>query len=549
LTYAVWIAVLALLFSHAVLAWRVSSPAVLVAGDDARYYLLGQSLRQFQYTDIWEIGTPLHRDYPPAYPAVLSLWGALHGDNYDLLLLLNIALSTGALLVLFAVLKRYWSPTLGLFCILALFANPALVSTAGVLRPESLFMALSLAALGLLATLNEGRCVRVLAGAAAISAALTRPVGFALIIALLLCWLGERRYRAAAWLGSVSVATVGVWLYHSLLSPANDAAGSYRADLLLGMASEDRSPLLELASRIANHVSRYLASDVASQLALPVVSGTVIDNLVIGGTLGVFGLAGLYLMFKLWRPAAYYVLAYGGILAVWPWSSSRFLVPLLPFIVAAVMLGAHVLFSRLSARLATPAVLALALTLAGFAIPSAWDLVDRAGRCERGATIPDASCLADDSRAFFEAIGFINRELPGDAVLFSGRPATLHLYTGRMTVNRDRALDILERDELGLEWLAEEGMTHLLVGYVKNMEPRMAAAIAPHCSQLQLVGEFGPRSVLLKVGSSGPPRADSPACQALELYALRIKDPATGATIRMQREWPPPTETEDRDVP
>ncbi len=181
-----------LLGIHGLLAWLARSPAILTIGDDAKYLLLARSLRTLRYSSVWEIGQPTHLDYPPVYPLALSLWGSLVRDNYDLLLLFNVCASVAALAVLFLVVSRLWSPWLGLLALASIFANPSLISIVGVLRPESLYMFLSLVAVAASLMPRITRAVP-LSSAAAFGAALTRPTGVALVPAIFLNWLLEKR--------------------------------------------------------------------------------------------------------------------------------------------------------------------------------------------------------------------------------------------------------------------------------------------------------------------------------------------------------------------
>jgi hypothetical protein len=534
-----WAVAILLLVVHFGLAWSVRSPAVLTDGDDARYYLLGQSLREWQYANTWEVGQPAHRDYPPGYPAVLSLWGSVHGDDYDLLILLNVAASTAALLMVFLFVKRRWSEPAALLSVVSLFANPHMVRLAGLLRPESIYMALSLAALGLAASSPSSGGRRLWAGGLAILAALTRGLGIALLPALFLHWVQERRLRVAAVFTAVSAATVGSWLLWSFVGPTGAVDGMYGSDFVLGMEAEPRSVGRQFLVRIAHHVPRYIAAVFPHSLMLPAVDGTVVDNLVLGGGAALAGAAGLWLFYRHWRPAAYYLLAYGAILAVWPWFSSRFIVPLLVLIAPAVLLGCEAIVGRVSRRLAPAAMTIIALTMAVGGGLESTRLVRRAAACERGSRPPDESCLSRDSESFFRAVAYVGSELPDDAVVFSGRPATLNLYTDRMTVSRSRVLSSAMADSVGLASLRGEGVTHLLISHVKNTELDLAAELVSRCADLSLVTIFEPRALLLEVPPDGQSPDNEAACEALRAYRGATTDPVTGLPLDLEREWPP----------
>ena len=86
-------------------------PAGVETGhDDAWYLLLARSLRNLQYRDTFLPDPTVHHMYPPGYPAVLALWGAVVHDRFDLMTLLNIACMTLTFALIFAVTARLSGP-------------------------------------------------------------------------------------------------------------------------------------------------------------------------------------------------------------------------------------------------------------------------------------------------------------------------------------------------------------------------------------------------------------------------------------------------------
>src|SRR5262245_59531221 len=84
-----WLVVAAtMVMLHLVLAWLRRAPSLTTMNDDAYYILLARALRAFEYRELFIVGSPIHAQYPPAYPAVLALISALFGERYDLFLAL-----------------------------------------------------------------------------------------------------------------------------------------------------------------------------------------------------------------------------------------------------------------------------------------------------------------------------------------------------------------------------------------------------------------------------------------------------------------------------
>src|SRR6185436_3869563 len=211
-----WTAVGLLLGLHAVLAWIGRMPGVLTGEDEAIYLLLARQLRHFTYKDVFLTGQPMHAMYPPGYPALLALWGFLVGQRFDELLLLSLACSVAALLLVFLMVRQLWSSTVALLVLAALAVNPFLVDRAGTLASEAPYMLLTMVALW--CALRGDRRNLILAGAAAVAAALTRSIGLTAVAALAAHWLWGRRYAAAG--AGVAAALVGAgWVVWSFTAP------------------------------------------------------------------------------------------------------------------------------------------------------------------------------------------------------------------------------------------------------------------------------------------------------------------------------------------
>ncbi len=171
-------------------------------------------------------------------------------------------------------------------------------------------------------------------------------------------------------------------------------------------------------------------------------------------------------------------------------------------------------------------------------------LVDRAGQCKRGSLPPDDSCLGADQRSFFPALEFVNHELPDDAVFFAWKAEPFYLYTARTTLNRRRAQEALSQiDSLGLEPLAREGVTHLLLSRLHPGELQVAEQLERRCLELALLKAFARRTLLFEIVEPGREPTEGAACRALAGYRRAATDPATGRWLRDFRlAWPPPAE-------
>jgi 4-amino-4-deoxy-L-arabinose transferase-like glycosyltransferase len=553
-----------LLLLHAALAWAVRVPSITTGNDDAVYLLLARALREGGYHDAYYVGAPIHSQYPPLFPALLAVIGAAVGERLGVMVAANILLSAGGLALTFAAARRL-APWPALAALACLAVNPTLVDAAATISSEPLLTFLAALALWLLARQRPSSGARAGAGAAAIGGALARSAGVPLVAAVGLHWLLERRWRDALLLGVAAALTVGAWLAWTVVAPGKVVGRSYIADARHDPGSRAASPApaplpLEaldalrqvsaeparaplpagepeeadstaatppptraqgmaevLARRVASTVPTYLSQSLPSALALPTVAGTIADNLLWLASILLFGGVGGWILWRRWRAAALFVLLTAILLALWPYVRPRFLVPILPSILVAVMLGAAAAGARLHRRLALllPFVLALPVVAGGAARDA--ERVRRAQGCDRAAPLVSPGCFDASQRAFFEATAYIARELPADAVVLTAKEGTFHYLTGRRAT---QLLGAVGMDAPTLrEHLRATGTTHVLLSRLREDEWQVGGALLRLCPELTLVRAWSPVTVLLRV-EAPPPGERRAACVAIARYAM-----------------------------
>jgi 4-amino-4-deoxy-L-arabinose transferase-like glycosyltransferase len=138
----------------------------------------------------------------PAYPFALGAVYALSGDSVTAGRLLGALFGTGAVVVLFLLVRRVWGRRVGLVAATLAAVFPPLVLLSRDLLSEPLFVLLELTAvLCVLEFRRSGRLLRwaVAAGLVCGLAILTRPNGFVLTIPIVLgLWTLRPRLRASA---------------------------------------------------------------------------------------------------------------------------------------------------------------------------------------------------------------------------------------------------------------------------------------------------------------------------------------------------------------
>jgi hypothetical protein len=505
------IAVAFMLILHCGLAWFARQPGILTGQDDTEYLSLAESLRHGTYRELFRVDAPLHYQYPPGYPALLALWGAVAGDQFDALVIVNIVTSAAALLVVFLALRRLQGDIVALAALGLLAIHPELIAAAGSLMSEPLYTLASLTALLLLLRPSPTPRQLAAAGAAALFAAMTRTAGITLVAALLLHWMLERRWKLVLAPAILATLVLGAWLIWGALDPEQQPGSSYIAELrALLSGTAWTGPLVE---RSLGAVRWYLTTGLPWNMALPTVPGTAIDNVTGLALLLGFGGAGAFLWLQRWRVATLYLLAYALLLAVWLWAVARFALPIVPLLLCAMLTGAAAAGRRLRQGVWVP--LTVVLIMGVGAAPRTAALLKERTACERAGEWPPANCISPLQASYFDALRWIDANLPEDAVFLTAKTGALWYYTGRKSVSYEAATT-REPQEF-VPWLRRQGAGWVILSSLWIQEPsRLAPRIAANCNHLVLQAAFSPGTWLFRVAEATPAEAAATCAAAAE---------------------------------
>ena len=193
---------------HAILGLLLYEPTLFTGGDNAGYLILGEALRTGQgYRDLYLPGAPLHAKYPPVFPGLLAVLGAVGGVQFLKLAMLAF---TSAVVWLTARLGRALAGE-GVALVAAglLAVNPTLLDYSHYLLSEGPF--LFFVSLSLWSATREGRGWQVAAVGAAVAAFGTRTAGLTLLLALPAAWALAGRRRQAMVAAAAGVAVMLAW--------------------------------------------------------------------------------------------------------------------------------------------------------------------------------------------------------------------------------------------------------------------------------------------------------------------------------------------------
>ena len=207
-----------------VLVWLQRLPALTTRNDDLVYLLMSREAARFSYAQTWLVGAPIHTHYPPGFPGWLASLSLIFGEQMSVFVFANILLMVGALLLLFAAVRRLWSVPIALLMLSIVVVNPLVQRTVASVLSEALYLfCVSLTVWAVTVKPVRTRWL-VLAGAGAVAATLTRSIGLALLGALAVSWLQERRLRALGALILPAVLASAAWLGWALLAPGQGHA-------------------------------------------------------------------------------------------------------------------------------------------------------------------------------------------------------------------------------------------------------------------------------------------------------------------------------------
>jgi hypothetical protein len=494
-----WAAAITLLVTHATLAWLGRIPAVTpAANDDALYLLLARSLSSFHYVDQHVIGSPGHAQYPPAYPASIALAGMFFGASLNVAQAVTVFFSTLALLLVFDMARRLVGPVVAVFVLAPLVFNKTLLIYAGRIATEPPYLAFSMATLWVLTCLPESRKQYFLAGALAILAAFTRSIGVSLVAAVIVLWLLQRKFRPALVLAAVSGLTVGGWLYWTTVAPNQFTERSYAA-VATSTAQHFSGPLGLVMTRTVNFGKVYLAKSIAAGLGVPTIGGSTVDNGLWLGLFLAFGIVGFWAMRKRGPAIPLYFMAYCGVLLLYPYKMTRFIMPVEPLVLLATMAGIVIVFRRWGPR---PGLLLAFLLSAAITVniaPQSVRMATSLRNCDRGQATVSSTCFAADRLAFFQAARFAQEHLPEGAAVLTIKEATFFYYTGHRVLHPDLAMQRGKKDVLG--FIRSKGIEYVLVTpFVGGAE--IVRSLIPTCNRVELVRDFGERTILLRIHDS-----------------------------------------------
>ena len=347
-----------------------------LGGDNARYLLLADALRDGKgYVETERPGSPRHTMYPPLFPVLLAPLRAIEPDGYRLPHLLIVISALVAVAGFFFLLRQTFGSLWALLGAALLGLLPVTARSLLPILSELPFLALTLWSLVFWEKHNrrEGGVSfpLILSCLFASAAFLTRTAGIVLVATLVLGavirWpfhLGKplsfmKRTLALGTVLAILVPPAIGWFLWTHQEGAHHfgyvkqlfSLNPYQPDL-------GNADALDIANRALERTSMYLMQ----------VPQIYLEGLDLGKTKRILGGLILGVLFLLgagrciFRPRLWhgYLLLYLTQILVWPWGGERFLLPVLPLLTGILLGGGVVLHKVLPCCMPRPAAAAVA---------------------------------------------------------------------------------------------------------------------------------------------------------------------------------------------
>ncbi len=213
---------------------------------------------------------------------------------------------------------------------------------------------------------------------------------------------------------------------------------------------------------------------------------------------------------------------YGGLLLLWTWRAERFLIPLVPILIPALLAGLSIPIGRRWPRAATGVIaVAAVLLVAGGAARAAGTIAGAFG-CRDWEDVPPEGCVMPEQAEYFAAVHYIRENVPPGSVVLASKPGALWYYSGHLTISYPEAS--ARAADSWLPYLREKGTRWILLGALGGGEPgRYARRLEDNCRGLRLERRFGETTYLFRLPPAGQANEDATdeageACEAVRQY-------------------------------
>ncbi|NNF34562.1 MAG: phospholipid carrier-dependent glycosyltransferase [Saprospiraceae bacterium] len=333
-------------------------------GDNASYYILGKALHAGEgFVNINSIHKTPNNHFPPGYPVIISLIMIFSSSFIAIKLVNGVLLLASLVLSYFLVRKFTMNKWIAWITILFLLTNSHMLRYGTIMMSEVPFIFFTLLSLTLfLKTYEQGKEDSIkyylLAFIFLMIAFFLRTLGIALLAAFLFMMLKDIRNK---WKYMLAYGAGFFLMFLPWLARSNRLGGnSYLSQLVMVnpyRPENGKAGISDLFGRLFSNIERYITREIPDVLfpfkefnyreeigTMEWIPGIIIVALII---IGIWKLPKYR-----WLGIIYFASTFF-ILLLWPdvWVGIRFVLPLVPLMIMAMLQGPEWLLSQLSALL------------------------------------------------------------------------------------------------------------------------------------------------------------------------------------------------------
>jgi 4-amino-4-deoxy-L-arabinose transferase-like glycosyltransferase len=496
---------LGLFVLHCAFCMMAYDPGPYPGGDNGTYVSLARGiLERGVYVDYWDPAMAPHTMYPPVFPLLLAGGMALGLSVWAGVKALCIAFSAAAVSLAYLWLRRVLTPRAALMCgvIIAIIPGPlALANQVLSDVPFWTWVMLSLWAFAQADAKPEDWRWEALAVGGVVLGFFTRSAGLPLAVAAAAWMLLHRRWRA---LGMLAVVLGPLAIAWGMRTRAMGGTSAYAREFWWinpYVPSLGTIGPVELVARMLDNLRRYATqhtpvlffgrtTEEASWVVYPAV------------LLVALAVAGWASRLRRATPAELFVPLYVGLLVVWPatWGGERFLLPLLPLLLAYAALALRSLGERIHLS-AVPPVAAAVLVL--LALPGIGDQARLGSRCrEEFAQGMPSPCLSPEWSDLLSIAPMLRGRLPAGSVVIDRKPTLFFAASGY----RSRMYPKSESPDTFFAMVRETGAQYVVLDRIPDMSPYLHAVVHARREKFCIVTQLSlANAALARIVPDGPP--------------------------------------------
>ncbi len=415
---------------YTLLSVLLFDPKVSVGGDNAVYLMLAESIVEGKgYVQLHLPDEPAHTNYPLGFPVLLSLVHILSGGvNVLGAKLLVVLAGIVAVFFMYGICEHLFKKKA--WVVMAFLVSiPMLVSYNNEVLTEIPFLCFSM---GTIYFLLKARPARKrfywFAFGFAICALLLRTAGISLVLGVMLFLLFKKQYK---YLGIFALLFVLAFVPWQIRNAKVGQEQTYLEQLLAKnpyIAELGKAGVLDLVVRVWRNFVEYCFFVLPIGL-LPLLEPGVV-SWIVGSVFAALVIVGFVRRAKNRSVIEAYSILAVIVLLGWPglWAGERFLLPLVPVLVIYIFVGLFWLERKVRWKYIVPALAGILVLLNGIEI----------GRMAGAAIRNNIRYLNGDRYAgytqdwccYFEAIEWIDKNIPEDRVVLARKPEFVYLLSG-----------------------------------------------------------------------------------------------------------------------